>query len=178
MSGVGEIKSVFSGSPLRGPSSARGGRSRRHGHLGIRQLTGINRAMKVAIHLLLVFAAFILAYEIRRGLPFDWWLSNRQAGSVFLWSLLYTAVAAAVELVLRNERSSWRFASAREVLKLAIGTGVTAADFLIIIFLSSRAISLPRSTLVLSWLLSLSLIHISEPTRQAEISYAVFCLKK
>ena len=27
-------------------------------------------------------------------------------------------------------------------------------------------------------LLVLSLIHISEPTRQAEISYAVFCLKK
>src|SRR5678809_1636714 len=26
--------------------------------------------------------------------------------------------------------------------------------------------------------LPLSLIHISEPTRQAEISYAVFCLKK
>src|SRR5674476_1098362 len=26
--------------------------------------------------------------------------------------------------------------------------------------------------------LKLSLIHISEPTRQAEISYAVFCLKK
>ena len=26
--------------------------------------------------------------------------------------------------------------------------------------------------------LGLSLIHISEPTRQAEISYAVFCLKK
>ena len=27
-------------------------------------------------------------------------------------------------------------------------------------------------------ILMLSLIHISEPTRQAEISYAVFCLKK
>ena len=27
-------------------------------------------------------------------------------------------------------------------------------------------------------LLGLSLIHISEPTRQTEISYAVFCLKK
>src|SRR5665213_4002094 len=26
--------------------------------------------------------------------------------------------------------------------------------------------------------MTLSLIHISEPTRQAEISYAVFCLKK
>ena len=28
------------------------------------------------------------------------------------------------------------------------------------------------------WNTVLSLIHISEPTRQAEISYAVFCLKK
>src|SRR5665213_4416989 len=27
-------------------------------------------------------------------------------------------------------------------------------------------------------IITLSLIHISEPTRQAEISYAVFCLKK
>ena len=31
---------------------------------------------------------------------------------------------------------------------------------------------------VLSEIYTLSLIHISEPTRQAEISYAVFCLKK
>ena len=29
----------------------------------------------------------------------------------------------------------------------------------------------------MQWII-LSLIHISEPTRQAEISYAVFCLKK
>src|SRR5665213_4490922 len=29
-----------------------------------------------------------------------------------------------------------------------------------------------------AWATHLSLIHISEPTRQAEISYAVFCLKK
>src|SRR5678809_1605972 len=31
---------------------------------------------------------------------------------------------------------------------------------------------------IMSHVHNLSLIHISEPTRQAEISYAVFCLKK
>src|SRR5678810_831752 len=39
----------------------------------------------------------------------------------------------------------------------------------------------PRETYepLICWRLQLlSLIHISEPTRQAEISYAVFCLKK
>ena len=34
----------------------------------------------------------------------------------------------------------------------------------------------PRTYHIVTY--GLSLIHISEPTRQAEISYAVFCLKK
>ena len=33
-------------------------------------------------------------------------------------------------------------------------------------------------SLIIFAMSKLSLIHISEPTRQAEISYAVFCLKK
>src|SRR5665213_1106703 len=33
-------------------------------------------------------------------------------------------------------------------------------------------------TVTVGTVFELSLIHISEPTRQAEISYAVFCLKK
>ena len=38
---------------------------------------------------------------------------------------------------------------------------------------------MPPPPLYFSAIIShLSLIHISEPTRQAEISYAVFCLKK
>ena len=35
-----------------------------------------------------------------------------------------------------------------------------------------------RYKFLLTSIRNLSLIHISEPTRQAEISYAVFCLKK
>ena len=35
-----------------------------------------------------------------------------------------------------------------------------------------------NGTIISSQEVYLSLIHISEPTRQAEISYAVFCLKK
>jgi O-antigen biosynthesis protein WbqV len=115
----------------------------------------MSRILKVAIHLSLVFGAFILAYEIRLGLPFGWWLSDPQAGSVVLWALIYTAVAAGVELLFRTERASWRFSSASDMLKLARSTAITAAAFLVIIFVSSRAISFPRSTLILSWLLSL-----------------------
>src|SRR5674476_1488199 len=47
--------------------------------------------------------------------------------------------------------------------------------------MSGKALSttgIRTSWLVPDHALVLSLIHISEPTRQAEISYAVFCLKK
>src|SRR5665213_4046749 len=40
------------------------------------------------------------------------------------------------------------------------------------------ALIAPVAAIPLGHEYNLSLIHISEPTRQAEISYAVFCLKK
>ena len=42
----------------------------------------------------------------------------------------------------------------------------------------ARAGTPSMTDLARAMVLDLSLIHISEPTRQAEISYAVFCLKK
>ena len=43
---------------------------------------------------------------------------------------------------------------------------------------SKAHIELSKEAAKEGMVLLLSLIHISEPTRQAEISYAVFCLKK
>src|SRR5678810_868626 len=44
--------------------------------------------------------------------------------------------------------------------------------------LSDWGVRDPSPAICRGVILGLSLIHISEPTRQAEISYAVFCLKK
>src|SRR5665213_3687398 len=54
-------------------------------------------------------------------------------------------------------------------------TGYTAEELLGMNFFDVVA---PEERGILEGVLALSLIHISEPTRQAEISYAVFCLKK
>src|SRR5665213_1000938 len=69
---------------------------------------------------------------------------------------------------------------------IRIGFGIFLAEtFLVACYLVLTPEGPHRSILwavVVFWLLlaavgMLSLIHISEPTRQAEISYAVFCLK-
>ena len=61
------------------------------------------------------------------------------------------------------------------------GTTSAAVQFRVSEALNVLALFTPAAIpgLTLGCVLSnLSLIHISEPTRQAEISYAVFCLKK
>ena len=46
------------------------------------------------------------------------------------------------------------------------------------LFIYASGITIGGKTYAVDTIVHLSLIHISEPTRQAEISYAVFCLKK
>ena len=57
---------------------------------------------------------------------------------------------------------------------------ITSDDDINMVFeaLRERGVSLDDEDVDIDDVLDLSLIHISEPTRQAEISYAVFCLKK
>ena len=58
----------------------------------------------------------------------------------------------------RGKRQKKFLADERFATKVIVAIGITT-----VIFIAAQY---------------LSLIHISEPTRQAEISYAVFCLKK
>ncbi|ATQ41131.1 SDR family NAD(P)-dependent oxidoreductase [Caulobacter mirabilis] len=114
-----------------------------------------DQARKYALHVFLVFAAFVVAYEVRRGLPLEWWVTNPEALRVLRWAALYAAIAAVVELVSRTERAAWRFSSARELLALFRSVTITSALFLGTIFLVDRGLALPRSVLLLAWLISL-----------------------
>lgn len=112
-------------------------------------------AIKATAHVAIVICAFLFAYTLRRGLGLDWWLTHPQAGLVIAWSLVYGAIAAGYELLFRNERSAWSYTAFSDVVRLVRATALTALTFLALIFISNRGITLPRSTLLLAWMLSL-----------------------
>jgi len=114
----------------------------------------LGRVAKFFAHVALIVVAFLLAYELRRGLPFDWWVNDTGASRVYVWAAAYGAIGGLVELVFRTERAAWRFSSAREALAILRSTAITAGLFLALIFVTQRAIDLPRSSLLLSWMLS------------------------
>lgn len=112
-------------------------------------------AIKVVVHVLLLVLAFVAAYTLRRGLGIEWWVSAPEAALVLSWAMIYGAIAGAFELWFKNERAAWSFASITDIVRLVRATGLTALTFLALIFISNRGITLPRSTLILSWMLSL-----------------------
>lgn len=112
-------------------------------------------AAKYLIHIGALFIGFVLAYELRRALPIQWWFVDPDAMRVLGWAGLFALIGAGVEAIFQAERAAWRFASARDVVALARNVTLTTALFLMAIFFVDRGLELPRSVLPLAWLLSL-----------------------
>ncbi|MFW2342867.1 polysaccharide biosynthesis protein [Brevundimonas sp.] len=115
-------------------------------------------AAKYLIHIGALFVAFILAYELRRALPIEWWFQGSDAVRVIGWAGLYALIGAVVEAVFQTERTAWRFASVRDVVALGRNVGLTVAFFLLAIFVADRGVQLPRSVIPLAAVLSVLLL--------------------
>lgn len=111
-------------------------------------------AAKYLIHIGALFVAFIMAYELRRALPIEWWFQGGDAIRVIGWAALYALIGAVVEAVFQTERTAWRFASVRDVVALGRNVVLTVAFFLLAIFVVDRGVQLPRSVIPLTAVLS------------------------
>lgn len=115
-------------------------------------------ATKVSVHVFLLGLAFVLAYEVRRGVPLGWWFTDPDAARVFGWAALYALLGAGVETFFQTERSAWRFVSLREVLDLVRNVVVSISLLALAIFTIDRGFELPRSVLLLAAIFSVILL--------------------
>ncbi|OYW37750.1 MAG: hypothetical protein B7Z42_09505 [Brevundimonas sp. 12-68-7] len=94
--------------------------------------------IKSAIHVATALCAYLLAFQLVVWPDSTWWLSN---GSVMTLGIaaLYATLATAFELLLKSERSSWRYVSIHDAFDLFRTTVLTAVTFLVVSFLLFRA---------------------------------------
>lgn len=114
--------------------------------------------VKYLLHIGAHFCAFLLAYELRRGLPLAWWFEDPDALRVVTWAALFTLTGAVVEAFFQTERAAWRFASLRDVVALVRNVTLSIALFVVAIFVADRGMQLPRSVLPLTWMLTIILL--------------------
>lgn len=107
-------------------------------------------ALKSAITVGTAFFAYTTAYALVLSPPLAWWISADSQAMLALAGL-YALLAGVVERACRVERTTWRYVSIHDAFDLVRSTLLTAAAFLAIVFVTSRADDVPRSVFLLAW---------------------------
>jgi FlaA1/EpsC-like NDP-sugar epimerase len=113
------------------------------------------RAILAFLHDLAMAAlAFALGLYLRLG---DAALAT-EPGLTILYGIAFTAIAAAVFLVTGLYRGIWRYASLPDLFNIARAATLTVLIFLPVMFLFTRLDALPRSLLLIDWLVLIALL--------------------
>src|SRR5205085_5259772 len=75
-----------------------------------------------------------------------------------LYGSVFTGIAAVVFLVTGLYRGIWRYASLPDLFNIARAATLTVLIFLLVMFVFTRLETLPRSTLLIDWLVLIALL--------------------
>ena len=98
--------------------------------------------------------SFPLALYIRVGDSFFWYADR----ILLLGTALFTAVAALCFWYMRLYRGVWHYASLNDVMQITKAATIAILIFMPLMFVVTRLDDIPRSMLVIEWLLLISLV--------------------
>src|SRR4051812_2871049 len=114
------------------------------------------RAVFAFLHDLVMAAlSFVLALYLRVG---DEMLTILEPKLIVLYGIAFTLIAGAVFLVTGLYRGIWRYASLPDLFNIARAAALTGLVFLPVMFLVTRLDTLPRSFLLINWLVLVALL--------------------
>jgi O-antigen biosynthesis protein WbqV len=113
------------------------------------------RALLAFSHdLAMAVLSFVIALYLRLGDDF-WRYEPRRT---FLYGVCFVAVAAGVFLLTGLYRGIWRYASLPDLFNITRAVTLTVLIFLPVMFVVTRLETLPRSTLLINWLVLIALL--------------------
>lgn len=101
--------------------------------------------------------ALALAYSIAFFKDVDVTALALTVQAIWLYLVVFAATGVAFDVATRNWRKSWRFTSLKDVLVMIRGATLMGLALLLAVFALDRGVDLPRSALLLTWLLDIGI---------------------
>lgn len=101
--------------------------------------------------------ALALAYSIAFFKDVDVTALALTVQAIWLYLVVFAATGVAFDVATRNWRKSWRFTSLKDVLVMIRGAALMGLALLLAVFALDRGVDLPRSALLLTWLLDIGI---------------------
>jgi FlaA1/EpsC-like NDP-sugar epimerase len=114
-----------------------------------------NRANIAFIHdVIMASLSFVIALFLRLGSSIEYYSMDL----LILGTGLFTAVAATVFRCMRMYRGVWRYASLNDLVNITKSASLVILIFLILLFVTTRLESLPRSLPFINWFVLIALL--------------------
>jgi FlaA1/EpsC-like NDP-sugar epimerase len=114
-----------------------------------------NRANIAFIHdVIMASLSFVIALFLRLGPSIEYYSMDL----LILGTGLFTAVAATVFRCMRMYRGVWRYASLNDLVNITKSASLVILIFLILLFMTTRLESLPRSLPFINWFVLIALL--------------------
>ena len=114
-------------------------------------------ALKFVMRMLLRIVAVFGAYFLALGYDFTPVALYQVVDFTWLYALTFAAIGAVVDRIARIDRALWRYISVPDAVRILRASAISVAIFLVIVFIFERALTLPRSALIVVFLLDVSL---------------------
>lgn len=101
--------------------------------------------------------ALALAYSIAFFKDVDAAVLSQTVHSIWPYLTVFAATGVAFDVATRSWRKSWRFTSLKDVLVMIRGATLMGLALLLAVFALDRGVALPRSALLLTWLLDIGI---------------------
>lgn len=108
---------------------------------------------RTLVRVVAVFGAYFLALQYR----FTPEALGLIVNYTWLYALTFAAVGAVVDLVARTNRTLWRYISVPDAVRILRASAISVGIFLVIVFIFERALTLPRSALIIVFILDAGL---------------------
>lgn len=113
--------------------------------------------VKIATRTLARVAAVFAAYFLALGYDLTPGAVRQVVDFTWLYALTFAIVGAAVDWVTRADRALWRYISVPDAIRIARASAISVVIFLAIVFIFERALTLPRSALIVVFILDTAL---------------------
>jgi O-antigen biosynthesis protein WbqV len=122
--------------------------------LNLRRLKRSRTGLAVLHDTVMAAISFIAALYLRLGVDFQ----DQTANFLIEGTLLFTAISAVTFVTMGLYRGIWRYASLNDMIAITKAVTIAVMLFTIAMFLITRLELMPRSTMVINWLLLLVLL--------------------
>jgi O-antigen biosynthesis protein WbqV len=115
-------------------------------------------AAKTIVRAAFRIVAFLIAYSVAKFRAAGPAALSHAVVEIWPFALIFAVIGFGYDTIVRRQRTPWRFTSVRDIVAIIRDATFVILAFLLVVFLTTRALHIPRLSVLMTWVIDLGMI--------------------